>query len=825
MHDEAAAEAAASRAPTTTLGSARQPPPAEPGQRLRQHRFPLDLWVRLQISETSSSKQPNKGARVAFASVDGNFPEGLHAGRLCELSKAFPAGLQEKRGVGADSRVGADAPCTARDCGRKQLAPEKNWCIGRAGALVIPWVSPGRHTSSQVDWTRGRSLTSLVLAFLQGFEQEVRIDEVTDINLEDADGNVVARAPYTVADVLGSEVSVLASASADFSESARATRQLQWVWITSSSSAGVLSLTTADADTLDSGNYTFGDYLSFGMRIGAAAKTYRYNFRNVTFRSVATTAKNDADVIRASVGSHIIAACDGSCVWDALRGEHKLVQNLIQPQGGSVGYGFLWFEVDRTESQDGHGEGKGTEPSAEVPVDSLRSAGGGVGVAGYDGELSSFANRKALRSRSPSPLGWSGHGLAGGFGDSSEAERLAMLELMRSLAKAIRDGSLTKLFERVVARHRLPKITAFTDSAGLIERLADAWVGLQEDDGIRELSEALNFVAGHARIVLQHVKAHCGTALNEMVDNLAKRGANFGAVGPPPPTSKAGPNTVSKNSLSVLRGGRPKYRKELVPLSQVMNTEEDAQGAELMSNVVFHILEALQEIEEQEQGEGKNVFEEGVMGHREARYGYGGSSSSAVSVESAPSDSPQRTVIPKTVSVRSGSWDWCDGPAWLKSWDTPSQKSPGVSSPGPHASYTATVSPSGGVQVLRGGGGGGGPRLKWSSPAGETSNGPSNDTVISSRKIVRSQVDGVCTVSASAVDEWLWGDERSVGFSSELASQLPIPESRGSTCQDEASQSRSLDAEHNGYDWMRAPHIHVSQLKGPVSCHQDFGRS
>jgi hypothetical protein len=289
----------------------------------------------------------------------------------------------------------------------------------------------------------------------------------------------------------------------------------------------------------------------------------------VLFRSVATTAKNDADVIRACVGSHVIAACDGSCVWDALRGEHKLVTSLIQPQGGSVGYGFVWFEVDSAEAKDDEGGerlscrpdgGEGAEPAR--PDDSLRTPGGGD------------AGRQAGRARSPSPLGWSGHGLAGGFGDSSEAERLAMLELMRSLAKAIRDGSLSALFGRVAARRRLPKITAFTDSAGLIERIADPWVGLQEDDGIRELSEALNFVAGHARVVLQHVKAHCGTALNEMVDDLAKRGASLGSLGPP--SSSGRPNAGGRTPLSVLRGGRPKYRKQLVPLSQVMNDEEDA---------------------------------------------------------------------------------------------------------------------------------------------------------------------------------------------------------------------------------------------------------
>ena len=596
MLDKATAEAAAGKAPAPSVTpsplSGRQPPPAELGQRLRQHRFPLALWVRLQISEAASSKQQKRGARVAFASVDGNFPEGLHAGRLCELSKAFPPGLQGNWAVpvGTEFRVGADqtsAACTAGAGGRKKQAREK-FCIGRSGALVIPWASPEVDASCQVDWARGRSLTSLVLAFLQGFEQDVRVDEVTDINLEDCDGNVVARAPYTSADVLGSEVSVLASTSADSSEPSRA-RQLQWVWITSSTSAGAASLATADVATLDAGNCTFhahateenggggvkpmakavGDFLSFGMFCGAAAKTYRYNFRNVLFRSVATTAKNDADVIRACVGSHVIAACDGSCVWDALRGEHKLVTSLIQPQGGSVGYGFVWFEVDSAEAKDDEGGerlscrpdgGEGAEPAR--PDDSLRNPGGGD------------ARRQAGRARSPSPLGWSGHGLAGGFGDSSEAERLAMLELMRSLAKAIRDGSLSALFGRVAARRRLPKITAFTDSAGLIERIADPWVGLQEDDGIRELSEALNFVAGHARVVLQHVKAHCGTALNEMVDDLAKRGASLGSLGPP--SSSGRPNAGGRTPLSVLRGGRPKYRKQLVPLSQVMNDEEDA---------------------------------------------------------------------------------------------------------------------------------------------------------------------------------------------------------------------------------------------------------
>ena len=217
MLDKATAEAAAGRAPAPSPVSGRQPPPAELGQRLRQHRFPLALWVRLQISEAASSRQQKRGARVAFASVDGNFPEGLHAGRLCELSKAFPPGLQGNWAVpvGTEFRVGADltsAACTAGAGGRKKQAREK-FCIGRSGALVIPWASPEIDASCQVDWAWGRSLTSLVLAFLQGFEQDVRVDEVTDINLEDSDGNVVARAPYTSADVLGSEVSVLSNTS------------------------------------------------------------------------------------------------------------------------------------------------------------------------------------------------------------------------------------------------------------------------------------------------------------------------------------------------------------------------------------------------------------------------------------------------------------------------------------------------------------------------------------------------------------------------------------------------------------------------------------
>ena len=237
-----------------------------------------------------------------------------------------------------------------------------------------------------------------------------------------------------------------------------------------------------------------------------------------------------------------------------------------------------------------------------------------------------------------------------------------------------------------------------------------------------------------------------------------------------------------------------------------------------MSNVVFHILEALQEIEEHEQGESEYARGEGVKGNTEARHFR--SSSSAFSVESASSDShsaalAQRNVIPKAVSGRSGSWDWCDsasdGPAWLQSWGTPSTKTQGVSSPPPCDTDTWTVSPSGRTQV---------PRLTWPSRADETSPGPSNDGGTCSTNAETSRV----MVSASAVHEWLRGGGSSVGVSCELASQL-IPEARGSQCRDAASETGSLEAAFNGCEWMRAPPVHVSQLKGPVSSPQDLDGS